>query len=245
LGLTSALSDWRASDLAADRITSMGEAIDRSFPARLDCHYLLQAPGRVDHRTPLVVTLHGFGGNPEDTLRLTDRLFDTPPVIAALEGPFQFFLSPAAREVGYAWITNRRPGESIRLHRDMVLQVLDEVGGEFHIPRERRLLAGFSQSVALNYRFAASCPDALRGVIAICGGLPGDWDDGSHRPILASLLHIAARHDEYYPVSVSESYPERLRRHASDVEFHLIDGGHRMPSSGSAIVTPWLRRVLA
>ena len=56
-----------------------------------------------------MVTLHGFGGNPEGMLKLTDRLFETRPVIAALQGPFQFFLSPAVREVGYGWITSRRP----------------------------------------------------------------------------------------------------------------------------------------
>ena len=223
----------------------MGEALDRSFPARLDCHYLLQAPDRVDERTPLVVTLHGFGGNPEGMLRLTDRLFDTRPVIAALQGPFQFFLSPVVREVGYGWITSRRPSESIRLHRDMVLQVLDEAGAQFGIPRRRRLLAGFSQSVALNYRFAATCPDAIQGVIAVCGGLPSDWDDGTYQPIRASVLHISARQDEYYPLSVTQSYPEILRRHAADVEFHLIEGRHWMPASGSAIVTPWLQRILA
>jgi predicted esterase len=65
-----------------------------------------------------------------------------------------------------------------------------------------------------------------------------------HQQIDASVLHIAARQDEYYPPSVTESYPERLRRHAADVEFHLIDGGHRMPGSARAIVTPWLRHIL-
>jgi predicted esterase len=223
----------------------MGEVIDRCFSARLDCHYLLQAPDHVDERTPLVVSLHGFGGNPESMLKLTDRLFDTRPVIAALQGPFQFFRPPGVREVGYGWITGRRPNESIRLHRDMVLHVLDEAGGQFGIPRERRLLVGFSQSVALNYRFAAACPDAVRGVIAICGGLPSGWDDVTHQPIRASVLHLAAREDETYPLSVTESYPEKLRRYAADVEFHLIDGVHWMPASGSAIVTPWLRRILA
>jgi len=198
----------------------------------------------MDERTPLVAALHGFGGKPESMLKLTDRLFDTPPVIAALQGPYQFFLSAAVREVGYGWITNRRPSESIRLHRDMLLHVLDEAGAEFGIPAERRLLVGFSQSVALNYRFAAACPEAVRGVIAVCGGLPSDWDDGTYQPMRGSVLHIAARQDEYYPLSITESYPESLRRHAADVEFHLIDGGHWMPPSGSAIVTPWLRRIL-
>ena len=52
----------------------MHDALDRTFSARLDSHYLLQAPDLVDARTPLVVTLHGFGANPETMLRLTARL---------------------------------------------------------------------------------------------------------------------------------------------------------------------------
>jgi phospholipase/carboxylesterase len=226
------------------KLKGMAESLDRSFSTRLDCHYLLQTPDRIDEATPLVVTLHGFGGNPEDMLKMTDRLFEVPPVIAVLQGPYQFFLSAAARDVGYGWITNRRPAESIRLHHEMVLHVLEEVGREIGIPKDRRVLVGFSQAVALNYRFAASCPDGVRGVIAICGGLPGDWKTGSDQPVSASVLHIAARQDEYYPPGVTESYPEKLRQHAADVEFHLIDGGHRMPSSGAAIVAPWQRRIL-
>jgi hypothetical protein len=73
-------------------------------------------------------------------LKLTARLFDTPPVIVSLQGPYQFFLSPAVREVGYGWITSRSPSESIRLHGDMVLHVLEEAGSQFKIRSDRRLL---------------------------------------------------------------------------------------------------------
>ena len=197
----------------------------------------------MDARTPLVVTLHGFGANPEIMLPLTARLFDTPPAIAALQGPYQFFLGAGSQDVGYGWITNRRPAESIRLHRDMVLHVLDEAGRQFGIPPERRLLAGFSQAVGLNYRLAATCPGMVRGVIAICGGLPGDWDEGAYGTVSAAVVHIARREDEYYPPSVTGHYEERLRRRAADVEFHLIGGGHQIPS-GKGIVGPWMRRIL-
>jgi predicted esterase len=222
----------------------MQEALDRTFSARLDCHYLLQAPDLIDARTPLVVTLHGFGGNPETMLRLTARLFDTPPVIVALQGPYQFFLEARRQEVGYGWITNRSPAESIRLHRDMVSHVLDEAGRQFGIPPAQRLLVGFSQAVALNYRLVATCPGIARGVIAICGGLPGDWDQGPYQAVSAAVMHIARRQDEYYPSNVTEHYAERLRRHAADVECHLIDGGHQIPSNGNRLVGPWLQRIL-
>jgi predicted esterase len=221
----------------------MSEIQDRTFSARLDCHYLLHTPDVVDAHTLLVVTLHGFGASPGAMVQPTARLFEGQPVIASLQGPNQFFLGDATRDVGYG-ITSRRPAESIRLHQDMVMHVAEEAGAHFGIPRERRLLVGFSQSVALNYRFVASYPDAVRGVIGICGGLPGDWEAGAYQRVTASVLHIARRADEYYPPNGTEHYAERLRRRAPDVEFHLIDGGHKMPSSSSGIVVPWLRRIL-
>lgn len=222
----------------------MIDAQDRAFTARLDCHYLLRAPETVDARTPLVVALHGFSSNPEVMLALTARLFETPAVIASLQGPNQFFLGAGARDVGYGWITNRRPAESIRLHRDLVLHVLKEAGAEFGIPPSHRILVGFSQAVGINYRFAASCPDAVRGVIGICGGVPSDWESDAYGKVSAALLHIARRQDEFYKPETTETYAERLRQRAADVEFHMMDGGHQMPSEGKRIVGPWLARVL-
>jgi len=223
----------------------MQNIVDQSFSARLDCHYLLLSPETIDEHTPLVVTLHGFGGNPESMLQLTARLFGRSAVVAALQGPNQFFLDPAAREVGFGWITNRRPAESIRLHHEMALHVLAEAGKRYGIPVARRVLVGFSQSVALNYRFAATHPDAIRGVIGICGGLPGDWESGAYRPVTASVLHIARSGDHYYPPAATQLYPDRLRQRAADVEFHLIEGKHQVPSGGREIVEPWLKRVVA
>src|SRR5579871_1289801 len=214
----------------------MAQVTDHKFSATLDCHYLLQAPDELTGQTPLIVTLHGFGMNPEIMLPLTARLFDIMPVIVSLQGPYPFFLPTPQRDVGYGWVTSRHSAESVRLHHDMVSHVLEEVGREFAIPPARRVLVGFSQPVGLNYRFAATCPEAVRGVIGICGGLPGDWDTGSYQPVRAALLHIARRQDEYYKPETTEPYTERLRRRAADVEFHLIEGGHQMPSDGRRYV---------
>jgi len=222
----------------------MSDIQDRIFSVPLNCHYLLLKPAAIDSHTALVLTLHGFGANPESMLQLTARLFDGQPVIASLQGPNQFFLGTDRREVGYGWITSRRPAESVRLHHEMVLHVAAEAGREFGIAPGRRLLVGFSQSVGLNYRFAATHPDAIRGVIGLCGGLPGDWDEGPYEPVTAAVLHIARSGDQFYPPTVTERYAERLRRRAADVEFHLIDGGHQMPSRGGRIVEPWLARIL-
>ena len=215
-----------------------------SFSARLDCHYLLRVPERVGPRSTLVVALHGFGQTPETMLPLTANMMGAGHVIAALEGPNQFFRDGKAVDVGCGWVTSRHSQAGIRLHHEMVMHVLSEVGREYGIPAERRLLVGFSQPVSLNYRFAATHPDAVRGVIGLCGGVPSDWATAAYCPVKAAVLHIARREDEYYPPSVTEQYEARLRLRVEDVEFHLLDGGHRFPSKGNVIVEGWMGRIL-
>jgi predicted esterase len=217
---------------------------ERTFSARLGCRYLLRAPEHTDSRTVLVVALHGFSQNPEDMLSLTAEMVGPRPAIAAIEGPYGFFLGVGVQKVGYGWITSRRPAESIRLHHEMVSHVLEEAGDELAIPAERRVLLGFSQSVSLNYRFAAAYPDAIGGVAAICGALPGDWDDARPIPLRPAVLHVARTHDEFYPAERTEQYARRLRLRCDDVDFQLLPGGHRFPSGAGAIWENWLNRIV-
>jgi predicted esterase len=217
---------------------------ERTFSARLGCRYLLRVPDNTDSRTVLVVALHGFSQNPEDMLSLTAEMVGPRPAIAAIEGPYGFFLGVGSARVGYGWITSRRPAESIRLHHEMVGHVLDEAGRELAIPAQRRVLLGFSQSVSLNYRFAAAHPDSVRGVAAICGALPGDWDDARPMPLRPAVLHVARAQDEFYPAERTEQYERRLRLRCDDVEFQLLPGGHRFPSRAGPIWEYWLDRIV-
>ena len=217
---------------------------ERTFPARLGCRYLLDVPENIGARTVLVCALHGFSQNPEDMLRLTRHMVGPHHAVAAIEGPYGFFLGVGSDKVGYGWITNRRPADSIRLHHEMVSHVLEAAGGESAVPAERRVLLGFSQSVSLNYRFAEAHPDSVRGVVAICGALPGDWDDLHPTPMRPAVLHIARSHDEFYPAQRTEQYARRLRLRCDDVEFQLLEGGHRFPSRGGPIWETWLNRIL-
>ena len=219
----------------------MGE---RTFSARLGCRYLLDVPENIGARTVLVSALHGFSQNPEDMLRLTRHMVGPHHAIAAIEGPYGFFLGVGSDQVGYGWITSRRPAESIRLHHEMVLHVLEEAGGELAIPAGRRVLLGFSQPVSLNYRFAGAHPDSVRGVAALCGAVPGDWDDAHPGRIRPAVLHIARRHDEFYPAERTEQYARRLRLRCDDVEFHLLEGGHRFPSRAGPVWENWLNRIV-
>ena len=222
------------------------ETVERhTFEERLECHYLVQAPKMVSDRTLLVVTLHGYGSNPEVMLQLTQNMMGTDHVIASLQAPSQFFLSPTPDSpVGYCWATHAHSESSVRLHHEMLLHVIRETEKRFGIGAERRILVGFSQPVGLNYRFAATHPAEARGVIGVCGGVPRNWEEGEYSKVSAALLHIARREDEIYRPQATEKYADRLRLRASDVEFHMLEGGHRFPSKGGPIVQQWLDRVV-
>jgi predicted esterase len=215
-----------------------------TFEARLECHYLLHTPAHVGERTLVVLTLHGYGSNPAVMLRLTKSMLGLDQVIASIQAPSYFFSpSPASGEVGYCWATPAHPQSHVRLHHEMVRHVAGEMAARFGIGADRRLMVGFSQPVGLNYRFAATHAEQVRGVIGICGGMPKNWETGPYKKVSAGLLHIARREDEIFPPAVTEKYADRLRSRADDVEFHQLDGGHRFPSKAGPIVERWIERV--
>ncbi len=218
-----------------------------TFTAQIECRYLLHVPARPDDRSLLVVTLHGYSSNAEDMLRLTRLLVGEQHIIAALQAPNQHYVSnglPNAQSAaGYNWGIRWHWEPSVRLHHDMLLQVLAQLRERFQKGPKRCLLVGFSQPVGLNYRFAGTHPGQVRGILGICGGVPRDWQEDKYADVQASLLHISRDQDEFYPVDRVRQFPEQLKRHAGDVEFHLLPGPHRFPSKADSIVRPWLDRV--
>ncbi len=218
-----------------------------TFQARLECRYLLHIPETVDRNSLLVITLHGYSSNPEAMLRLTAGLVGEGHVIASLEAPNQHYVSdglPNRQSVpGYNWGISTHWEAAVRLHHDMLLQTLGALRERFKMSPDRSLLVGFSQPVGLNYRFAGTHPGEVAGIIGLCGGVPRDWEEGKYRPVQAAVLHISRDQDEYYPVEVVKKFPERLRVHAADVEFHLLEGPHRFPSKAGIVVRPWMERI--
>jgi len=224
---------------------SLDSPESQTYTATLDCRYLLHAPTSPEAGTLLVLALHGYGSNPDAMLRLTGLLLGEHHVIAALQAPNQHYqAAPGANAAAaYNWGVRDHRATSLRLHHDMVQEVAKRLHGRFGIGPKRTLLVGFSQPVGLNYRFVGTHPDAVGALIGICGGVPRDWEEEKYQPIDAPILHISRDQDEFYPNDLVADFPRKLRRHAKDVEFHLIPGQHRFPSKAGGIVRPWMERV--
>jgi predicted esterase len=216
-----------------------------TFTAQLDCRYLLHVPEPVAGGAVLILTLHGYGSNPESMLRLTTALTGAHDIIASLEGPNQHYAGApgSGATAAYNWGIRDHWESAVELHHEMIRKTLGALRERFGIPPRRCLLAGFSQPVGLNYRFVGAHPDEVGGVLALCGGVPRDWEEDKYRSTGAAVLHISREEDEFYPAATAAGFPDRLRKHARDVEFHLIPGPHRFPSQSGTIVRPWMERV--
>lgn len=212
-----------------------------AFEIRTEARYLLHVP-REGCDTALLA-FHGYGMNPEVMLRLVAATLNGNQVIASLQGPNQQYAGegPGSGVAAYNWGIRQHHPEATRVHHAMVHQVVEDMGKRFGIPPRRCVLIGFSQPVGLNYRFLGKHPDAVGGVIGVCGGVPKDWEDGPYAEEIATpILHISRDQDEYFPVNVVAGFPTRLRHRATDVEFHLLPGAHRYPSAAKELVRDWL-----
>ena len=137
-------------------------------------------------------------------------------------------------------LTNFHPEDSVAIHQ-AVLDLIASLTGEGIADRERVFLLGFSQTCALNYRFAFTHPNVLRGVVGICGGLPGDWETSeAYLPTPAAVFHLSGTRDEYYPPARVTDYAERLRLRAQNVEFKSYDAEHEMVPSMREDINAWL-----
>jgi predicted esterase len=228
--------------------------VRHSTAVPFEAEYLLHEPGQVGARTLLVLALHGYGSNPDAMLRLSEMaLGGGDAIIASLRGPNQHYLSSGAlgtpmpgSEVGYNWGTTKHATQNIELHHRIVRTVSAELRARFEIPVRRTLLMGFSQPVGLNYRFIGTHPDeSAGGVIAMCGGVPKDWEEDKYATVEVPILHIARSEDEFFPEAVAKGFPNRLRAHATNVEFHMLPGRHRFPSKAAGIIQEFAEKLRA
>jgi phospholipase/carboxylesterase len=142
---------------------------------------------------------------------------------------------------GFGWLTNFHPEESIAVHHHGLLEMISALVEEGVADANRIFLLGFSQSCALNYRFAFTHPEVLCGVIGICGGLPGDWDTGQlYKQTWAAVFHLSGQRDEFYTPERVADYEMQLGKRAREVRVRSYDAGHEISPVMREDIREWL-----
>ncbi len=220
--------------------------IERTLSAEIKLYYDLRLPQQTP--APLLIALHGYGASKRQMMREARSLVPENFAIVSLQGPHQHLKEPkepgGPLRFGFGWLTNFYPEESIAIHQRALLEIIDSLANERVADPKRVFLLGFSQSCALNYRFAFRHAEVLRGVIGICGGLPGDWKNREiYQPTEASIFHLSGERDEFYPPARTNDYAAQLRTRAREVESRSYDAGHEIVQAMRDDIRDWLTRI--
>ena len=218
--------------------------VDRVLTAQINLYYDLHvtSPGPA----PLLIALHGYGANKRQIMREAQQMAPEGFAIAALQGFHQHIREPREAggplRFGFGWLTNFRPEESVAIHHHVLKNLVSGLINEGVADSSSIYLLGFSQSCALNYRFAFSNPELLRGVIGICGGIPGDWETNHeyHGPEL-DVFHLAGSRDEFYSPERVRDYKQQLASRARNVTFKSYDAAHEIVPEMREDIRQWLK----
>ena len=226
-------------------MTETALSTEHTLTAEIKLYYDLLLPQAAP--TPLLIALHGYGANKKQMMREAQAIVPEGFAIASLQGPHQHLKEPkepgGPLRFGFGWLTNFHPEESVTVHHRALLEIIESLIAEAAVDSRRVFLLGFSQTCALNYRFAFTHPDVLRGVIGICGGLPGDWEESElYKQTKAAVFHLSGERDEFYPPARTNNYAAQLRLRAGDVESRSYDASHEIVPAMRDDIRSWLAR---
>jgi predicted esterase len=209
----------------------------------------LPRQGRRNRRWPLLIALHGYEGDKNSMMRLAGRIAGGKMVVISLQGPNQFFLrdgdDPKAMRVGFGWGTTYRMEEAVELHHRDLRALVGLAIRKYHADPQRVFLLAYSQACSYNYRFVFTHPQAVRGAIAVCGGVPGDWEENPrYRPARTHILHIAAAHDVWYSREMNLQFRRQLAQRAASLDFRFYDSPHKFPRASIPHVRRWIEKHL-
>jgi len=116
---------------------------------------------------PLLVFLHGQGGNEEEILRLAPGVSRRNYVAISLRGPVAIGLNREG-SLGYSW----GDGAQLAMIEDYLFGAIEQTQQYYHIHPDRIVLAGFAEGATLAYRMGMLYPGKINGVVALNGHMP-------------------------------------------------------------------------
>ena len=218
--------------------------LDRALTARINLYYDLHiaSPGPA----PLLIALHGYGANKRQMMREAQQMAPEGFAIASLQGFHQHIREPrepsGPLRFGFGWLTSFRSEESVAVHHQALLDLIHQLTDEGVADPAEISLLGFSQSCALNYKFAFTHPERLKKVIGICGGIPGDWTSNKgYRGSELKVFHLAGTRDAFYPPERVRDYKQQLETRTPNVTFKSYDAAHEITPEMREDIRRWLQ----
>lgn len=215
---------------------------DLSIKAEINLYYDLHVPEASPTPAPLLVAVHGYGAHKRYMMREARAVAPENFAIVSLQGPHQHYRpTPDGYKIGFGWLSDYKSEESVALHHNFLLQVIDLLTTRNLIDTSRIYIYGFSQACALNFRFAFTHPDVLKGFIGVCGGIPGDLDTNPvYKPFSADTLYLYGDDDEFYTQEKFEAFDAKLTSLLPNYESKKYTATHEITDEMRADIKQFL-----
>lgn len=186
---------------------------------------------------PLVVFLHGDGGNERQIMKLAPRLSRRNFLSIGLRGPV---VAQPRRDglPAYAW----GGADYQSLVEDYLVEAVRQTRRRYHVHSERVYLAGFGEGATMAYRLGLSMPDKLAGVISLNGHLPR-WQ----RPLLrlpeVRSLRVFIGHgiaNAVVPLGMARADQRLLYTAGVDVSMRTYPTTHRLHADMLRDLNRWI-----
>ena len=207
-------------------------------PGPLPVRTFLPTGYEPNYAYPLVVFLHGHGGNEEQILRLAPRLSRRNYICIGLRGP-QLLGQRNDGNHGYTWGTD---GQCDAILEDYMLRAVEQTRRNYHVHSERIYLAGICEGATLAYRLALTFPEKFAGVAGLNGALPPSGslylrlDDV--RGLRAFVGHGIA--NAVVPLSTARGDARLLYTAGLDVQMNTYATTHRLHPDMLRDVNRWI-----
>lgn len=215
---------------------------DLSVQAEINLYYDLYVPEPATKSAPLLVAVHGYGAHKRYMMREARLIAPANFVIAALQAPNQHFReTDSGYKVGFGWLTDFKAEESVRLHHNFLRQVISKLEREQIVDAENVYLYGFSQACALNFRFAFTYPEMLRGIVGACGGIPSDLETNENYTAPdADVLYFYGDEDEFYPLEKFQKFERKLKDFLPNLQTKAYRAKHEITAEMREDMRNWI-----
>ena len=187
--------------------------LEHTISAEIKLYYDLHAPEELADPAPVLIAVHGYGAHKRYMMREAKLVAPENFVIVSVQAPHQHFRqTPDGYKVGFGWLTDHKPEESIALHHKFLNDLIARLVRDGVADAQQVYLYGFSQACALNFRYAFTYPESLSAVIGVCGGIPGDLDTGpAYKPFNGATLYLFGDDDEFYSEEKFMGFDQKLK----------------------------------
>ena len=187
---------------------------DLSLSAEIKLYYDLHVPEDLTEPAPLLIAVHGYGAHKRYMMREAKLVSPTEFVIASIQAPYQHFRqTDEGYKVGFGWLTDFKAEESVALHHKFLNDLIGKLVDDGVADPAQVYLYGFSQACALNFRYAFTYAESLRGIVGVCGGIPGDLDTNpAYKPFNAAAFYLFGDDDEFYSQEKFAGFDQKLSR---------------------------------